>query len=210
MSRSLPFVSLLALATRVPVARCALVAGGLLWSVVGFAAEKAAPTPPASPTPPPAAPSAPAKPTPPPAAPAKPGKPDFAKEVGPLIQKFCHDCHTGDEPEGDFSLYFESERDFLRRASSERAHFEKMYDFLREYEMPPRKKPQPTNAEREKILEWIEGTMLATGEKPEGTGLRSGKIGTSSALAQTAPLRLRHPIIRWNAGAAAAASEPAK
>jgi hypothetical protein len=204
MSRLSPAVSLIAPALRLPTARRALLAGGLLWGAAGFAAEKAAPTPPPPPSPPSAAPSAPAQPAPP-TAPAKPGKPDFAKEVGPLIQKFCHDCHTGDEPEGDFSLYFETERDFLRRASSERAHFEKMYDFLREYEMPPRKKPQPTNAEREKILEWVEGTMLAT---PDATSLRSGKIAPGTALAQATPLRLRHPLIRWKAEPATRTAAP--
>jgi hypothetical protein len=165
-----------------------ILAAALLAGAWSRAAEKTPPTspPPSAPPAPPAAP--PAKPAP---APAAPAKPDFAKEVGPLIKKYCFDCHTGDEPEGDFSLYFETERDLTRRASSEREHFEKMADFLREYEMPPRKKPQPTNTEREKILEWIYLAMLEPTEpKGDPTSLwRSRKVPVTS--------RPAHPAIAW-------------
>lgn len=126
----------------------------------------------------------------------KPAKPDFAKDVGPLIEKYCFDCHTGDEPEGDFSLYFDTERDLLRRASSERAHFEKMYDVLREHEMPPRKKAQPTNAERDKILEWLERTMLPEIDKA-GTSLLPSDAGRNLARAESfrATASKPHPIV---------------
>src|SRR5688572_23618155 len=61
---------------------------------------------------------------PPAAAPAPAPKPkiDFAKDIAPLIKTYCYECHTGDEPEGEFTLYFEKEADFLKRVATERDH----------------------------------------------------------------------------------------
>lgn len=97
-----------------------------------------------------------------------PEKIDFARDIGPLIKKYCHKCHTGDEPEGEFSLYFASEQDFRKRISAERAHFEKMSDVLRDYDMPPPDEAQPTDAERDRLVKWLDRDLLAPAAKAAG------------------------------------------
>jgi hypothetical protein len=90
---------------------------------------------------------------------------DFAKDIAPVIKKFCSKCHTGDEPEGDFSLYFTREQDFIDRVSSEREFFEKMVENLRDRKMPPDDAPQPQEAERDRLVEWVERKLLAPPSK---------------------------------------------
>ncbi len=120
----------------------ALVCGGIFCAVLavrGFAADSG---------PKPAAPDAP--------------KIDFARVIAPLIKKYCFECHTGDEPEGELSLFFETEADFLKRVSSERGHFRKMTEVLLNYDMPPSDAmAQPTDAERDKLVTWVERNLLA-------------------------------------------------
>lgn len=111
--------------------------------------------------PPPSAPKAP----PPKEAPAKESSPaakiDFAKDIGPLIKKYCYECHTGDEPEAEFSLYFQKESDFKKRVELEREHFEKMINALTHLEMPPMDAPQPSAAERARLIAWLDRDLLA-------------------------------------------------
>lgn len=100
-----------------------------------------------------------------PKAPAATPKIDFNREIAPLIKKYCFECHTGDEPEGEFSLWFETEADFLRRVSSEREHFKKMMDALRNYDMPPSDVAQPSDPERDRLVAWVGQNVLRT-ERP--------------------------------------------
>lgn len=86
---------------------------------------------------------------------------DFNREIAPLLQTYCAKCHTGDEPEGDFSLEFKNAAEITGRARAERPAFKKMSDVLRDHEMPPEDKPQPTEAEREKLISWIDRDLLA-------------------------------------------------
>ncbi len=73
------------------------------------------------------------------------------KDVTNLVGTYCIDCHGADKQKGNVrfdklaDLAPEARADLLERAN-ESVHFE---------EMPPSNKPQPTEAEREKLLAWF-------------------------------------------------------
>jgi len=75
----------------------------------------------------------------------------FAKEVQPLLSRYCYSCH-GEKQKGDLDLrVFKDEQS----ASKNQRVFEKVLKNLQAHEMPPENKPQPTPAERELIATWV-------------------------------------------------------
>ncbi|MCW5550663.1 MAG: DUF1592 domain-containing protein [Verrucomicrobiae bacterium] len=77
--------------------------------------------------------------------------PNYLTEVRPLLERFCYECH-GVRKRAELDL-----RAFADEPSTEghRELFEKVLNNLRTHEMPPENKPQPTLAERELIMTWI-------------------------------------------------------
>jgi len=80
----------------------------------------------------------------------------YEKEIRPLLTKYCVSCHGGVKPKADLNL--EAFRDEASALSS-RKTLKKVYDILHADEMPPKDKPQPTPAERERITDWV-GNLL--------------------------------------------------
>src|SRR5688572_1735518 len=78
---------------------------------------------------------------------------DFKKDIQPLLENYCSDCHMDGSKKGDLSL-----DDY----SSMEAHLQNhklwsaVWDMLRADMMPPFKKPQPKPEERQRIISWIE------------------------------------------------------
>ena len=87
---------------------------------------------------------------------------DFKKEVKPLLDKYCLDCHDEDTKKGKFSL--ESiDADILNGADLE--NWRLIEEQLAFNDMPPTKKkttPQPTSKERQLILSWLKQEMQKT------------------------------------------------
>ena len=81
---------------------------------------------------------------------------EFPAEIGPLLKKYCYDCHAGKEPEGKLSL------DELNPAGGRavRASWQKVRDNLHTMLMPPTDSPQPTTQERAKIIAWLNRVPL--------------------------------------------------
>ncbi len=78
---------------------------------------------------------------------------NFKREVVPLLENYCHDCHADGSDKGGFQL------DGHPTEAKQLADHEmwlKVWENLRSQMMPPQKKRQPTPAEREKIMRWIE------------------------------------------------------
>jgi hypothetical protein len=75
----------------------------------------------------------------------------FARDVQPLLERYCYACH-GEKKKGglDFRVYRDE-----KTAAPDRVVFEKMLKNLEAHEMPPESKPQPTSAERELITTWV-------------------------------------------------------
>jgi hypothetical protein len=77
----------------------------------------------------------------------------YAKQVAPLLKKYCYDCHGNGEREGSVSF------DGFTRLDDHVANhalWSKAWKNLHAGLMPPRDQPQPTDGERQAILSWIE------------------------------------------------------
>jgi hypothetical protein len=92
----------------------------------------------------------------------------YEKDIRPLLAKYCFGCHGAAKPKADLNL--EAFRDEASALKSRRT-WKKVYDILHADEMPPKDKPQPTPAERERITDWVEGLLsrpIAGGKKDPG------------------------------------------
>jgi hypothetical protein len=90
---------------------------------------------------------------------------DYEKEIRPVLQKFCADCHNSDKKKGDLDLTNPlAKPDF----AADHDVWEKMAELMANREMPPEKKPQPSEDERHLVTHWIEQQMqsLAASEAP--------------------------------------------
>ncbi|MFT5525347.1 MAG: hypothetical protein ACI9HK_003315 [Pirellulaceae bacterium] len=83
----------------------------------------------------------------------------FAKDVRPLLSKYCSDCHGPDEPAGKLSLSG-VDPDLLKGNDLETWRIVK--EQLRFADMPPKDAEQPSASERETILKWIGQESLKT------------------------------------------------
>jgi mono/diheme cytochrome c family protein len=82
--------------------------------------------------------------------------PDYPRDIQPLFAKYCYDCH-GEKAKADLDLrLFKSDADAVR----ERKLFQNILKQVQTQEMPPAGKPKPTEAEREKMIQWIESVVF--------------------------------------------------
>jgi len=77
----------------------------------------------------------------------------YEKDIQPLLTRYCTGCHGGAKPKADLNL--EAFRDEASVLKSRRT-WKKVHDQLHSDEMPPKEKPQPTPAERERITDWTQ------------------------------------------------------
>ncbi len=104
-------------------------------------------------------------------APSKKSKPasvkasKFDSEIKPLLSQYCYECHNDKRAKADLSLeMFKTVGD----AQKNPVVWEKVLHNVRSGEMPPSKKPQPSLAERDKVMQWIETELLqADCSKPD-------------------------------------------
>jgi hypothetical protein len=79
---------------------------------------------------------------------------NYARDVRPLLQKYCFDCHyNGEESEGGVNLErFHDEASVLR----DREIWKSAFDKVESHQMPPPKESAlPTDDERKRMLAWI-------------------------------------------------------
>ena len=91
----------------------------------------------------------------------------YDKDVLPLLEAYCMDCHDAETKKGRFDLEnlvpdMLSDDDVLERwrLVEEQLHFG---------EMPPEKKKQPSVAERARILHWVRTELFKT-QRPDHLG----------------------------------------
>ncbi|MDX1679118.1 MAG: DUF1592 domain-containing protein [Akkermansiaceae bacterium] len=77
----------------------------------------------------------------------------YHKEIVPLLENYCYDCHAEGLKKGDFSM--DSFED-LSKHIKDREHWYPVWNNLRSQIMPPSDELQPSAAEKRKILNWIE------------------------------------------------------
>ena len=81
---------------------------------------------------------------------------DFKDSVVPLMQKYCLDCHSKEEQEGELDL------EQFRGMDEVRMHpmiWVKVVEMMEDGEMPPKKQPQLAPMEREMFLDWIDNYL---------------------------------------------------
>ena len=83
----------------------------------------------------------------------------YEKQVKPLLARYCYDCHGDAKQKADLTL--QTYRD-AASVTNDRKTWEKVLANLRNREMPPQNKPQPTQAERDFLAAWIEGEIFDT------------------------------------------------
>lgn len=76
----------------------------------------------------------------------------FNADVQPFLAKHCFNCHGDGKARGDFSL---DPYKTLRSVQAAKEKWEHIADVLKQKLMPPEEKPQPTQAEFDKVIQWI-------------------------------------------------------
>jgi mono/diheme cytochrome c family protein len=84
----------------------------------------------------------------------EPARIAYSKQIAPLLQKYCMQCHSGAKPKGSFSL------DKIQ-GEGDRKTWEKVIGVLNAREMPPEAKPQPSAAERDLLRGFLEQQLAA-------------------------------------------------
>ena len=83
----------------------------------------------------------------------------YQSDVSPVVEKFCVDCHTADDASGSVSFedlespeaLFAAIKTWLKAAQTQQ---------LKQMP-PPKRKKQPSNVERKKIIDWVEQLRAA-------------------------------------------------
>ena len=82
---------------------------------------------------------------------------DFKKNIQPVLEEFCYDCHGGGEKSGGVALdAFNSTTNF----AASRDVWWRVMKNLRAGLMPPVKKSQPTKEQKELIQHWIKDSVF--------------------------------------------------
>lgn len=94
---------------------------------------------------------------------------DFAQHVAPFLERYCQSCHNVDSAKGNVRL------DNLTARPNDRQLFqlEQVLSQIDTKQMPPTDEEQPTDGERQKVMEWITSTLK---EAREATPIRNGSI----------------------------------
>ena len=86
---------------------------------------------------------------------------DFNKDIKPLLERYCYNCHDEDTQKGDVQLD-SLDADIVKGKDGE--HWHAALDAINIDDMPPpKKKRQPSDAERRKIVEWITANIKLAG-----------------------------------------------
>lgn len=81
---------------------------------------------------------------------------DFAKDIKPLLQTYCYDCHGEKRQKGEINLAkFPDEASFYRDPKL----WEKVHEQVHIGEMPPKNKKQFTPEEKDKVEGWIKQAL---------------------------------------------------
>ena len=78
---------------------------------------------------------------------------DFEKDITPIFQKYCLDCHSNDFHEGDFSFERYPNGESIK---TDRDIWKKVLNLTKLGAMPPADSDQPTKEERQKIIDWVD------------------------------------------------------
>jgi len=76
--------------------------------------------------------------------------------IKPLLAEYCFDCHNDTKQKGEVNLLPSADNPKL---AENRKLWEKIAELIESREMPPEKKPQPTQEQRDQMVHYIEGEL---------------------------------------------------
>jgi len=77
---------------------------------------------------------------------------DYSAQIQPILKQYCLGCHSTEKHKGDLDLErFSSFNEVLKSPKV----WERVIEQISLGEMPPKEKPQPAPAERERLLGWV-------------------------------------------------------
>ena len=91
----------------------------------------------------------------------------FHNDVAPVLQTYCASCHGGTRPRGGMRLVFKDETEARSAAQQDGGFWERVADELSGRHMPPAGRPQPTDAQRDRLVEWIQNNVLTADGRPD-------------------------------------------
>jgi mono/diheme cytochrome c family protein len=83
----------------------------------------------------------------------------YEKQVKPILVEFCWDCHGDGAKKGGLALDKYADQ---KAMLADRTGWKHVIDNLAQRVMPPDRKPQPTDAQRDLIIKWIEQEVFRT------------------------------------------------
>ena len=83
---------------------------------------------------------------------------EYITRVTPLLKSYCLDCHSTEKQKGELDLERFSKLTDVRKAPKV---WQKVMEMMKDGEMPPKKKPQFSAAERKVFLGWVKNYLDA-------------------------------------------------
>ncbi|MEP5339459.1 MAG: DUF1592 domain-containing protein [Algibacter sp.] len=80
----------------------------------------------------------------------------YEKDIKPIMDKYCYNCHGADKQKGDVRLD-RLDWDMIKGSDAESWH--SALDMINSGEMPPKKKKQLTANERKLVVDWITNSL---------------------------------------------------
>src|SRR5688572_23949210 len=91
----------------------------------------------------------------------------FENEIAPILQTYCGSCHGGVRPRGGMRLAFKDETDARSVLKNDDGFWERVANEVAGKHMPPAGRPQPSDAQRDLLVEWVQNRMLTTDGRPD-------------------------------------------
>ena len=92
----------------------------------------------------------------------------YAKDIRPVLEKYCWDCHGDGAKKGDVIL--DADKDEAAIARNRKLWMGAMFH-IEQWTMPPEdKKTQPTKEEREMLVRWLDGVLNPVDPKAPDPG----------------------------------------
>ena len=99
---------------------------------------------------------------------------DYQARIGPFLQSFCLDCHSGDDAEAGFRL---DDIDPRVTSGSDVQRWEKALEMISIGDMPPDEADQPPKQKRKQVAAWVKSELGKIGRGPDDARLSRPEFG---------------------------------
>ena len=92
-------------------------------------------------------------------------EPVYQRDIRPLLEQFCLDCHSTEQQEGDFDL---QQFTGLEQVQRDPQAWQKVEHMLKTGEMPPEDGLQPSAAQRQTLRAWVQSYLAVAARQNAG------------------------------------------